>query len=134
MSTITPPIQLLIDEYGYEMVALAMFLTESEDPDKLRKVVEEMEENGTDSIRHGSLEYTVCDDDRADELQDEHLDNMLEDFVLSQIDEALACYFDCDSWKSDARMDGRGMHIAHYDHEENYQDLDGKTYYIYRTN
>ena len=43
-------------------------------------------------------------------------------------------YFDEDKWKQDARMDGRAHSLASYDGDENYIEINGIEYYIYRTN
>lgn len=43
-------------------------------------------------------------------------------------------YFDDEKWKQDARYDGRGHSLSHYDGEENYEEVDRETYYIYRQN
>jgi hypothetical protein len=80
-------------------------------------------------------EYLVLTDDEADELWDEQLDNYLDECVLPELPESARMYFDRDSWKSDARMDGRGHSIASYDgNEDEVQDEDGNYFYIYRTN
>ena len=88
----------------------------------------------TNSFDCGGAEYLVLTDEEADELLDDQLDSLLEDCVLCNIDEALHCYFDKDDWKDDAKADGRGHHLASYDSDELEEDVDGETYYIYRTN
>jgi len=45
-----------------------------------------------------------------------------------------ACYFDDEKWKRDARIDGRAHSLSRYDGNEDDQEINGVTYYIYRTN
>jgi len=76
--------------------------------------------------------YLVVNDDEADTLWDESLDNYIDDCM--EIPEQMENYFDRDAWKRDARMDGRGHCLSSYDGCENYEDdpETGETFYIYQ--
>lgn len=78
--------------------------------------------------------YLVVTDSEADDLWDEELENYINDCILPEIPEAYQSYFDSESWKSDARMDGRGQALSSYDGNEEEETVNGVTYYIYRTN
>ncbi|QOI68922.1 hypothetical protein Lederberg_29 [Pelagibacter phage Lederberg EXVC029P] len=92
-----------------------------------------IEENG-DHYKFGEQEYLVVTDDEAEQLWDEHLDHYIEDCILPEMPEHFRSYFDEDKWKQDARMDGRAHSLALYDGDENYIEINGIEYYIYRTN
>ena len=85
----------------------------------------------------GNEEYSVMDEDEAEELFKEMLDNYIDDCVLSQIPDHLRFYFDRDAFVRDVELgDGRGPTMATYDgHEHEYFAPNSNTaYYIYRTN
>jgi len=77
-------------------------------------------------------DYLVLTDEEADEKWEESLDNYIEDCIISEIPSDLRRYFDEEKWKRDARADGRGRSLGHYDETEHYEDVNGTTYYIYR--
>ena len=77
-------------------------------------------------------EYLVLTDDEADDQEDEHLENYIDDCM--EIPEHLMGYFDREKWKKDARMDGRGHSLSSYDGSEYEEEVNGTTYYIYRRN
>ena len=83
---------------------------------------------------YGGQEYLVLTEDEADAAFDEALENILDDVILPDLDEALQCYFDRDAWKRDTQYDGRGHHLNHYDGEEYEEVVNGTSYYIYRVN
>jgi len=66
----------------------------------------------------GGNEYLVCTDEEADQKWEESLDSYLDDCILPELGEILQCYFDRDGWKRDAKMDGRGHSLSHYDGNE----------------
>ena len=83
-------------------------------------------------LEYGRQEYLVLTDEEAEQRLDEHLDNLLEDIVLSELPESLQHYFDEDAWKRDAsKYDGRGHYLSGYDGQE-HQAAHGL--FIYRTN
>ena len=94
----------------------------------------------TDEIEINGETLLVLTDDEADARWDEELDSYLEDCVYSELPENFAPYFDEKKWKQDARFDGRGHAISHYDGDEHEYFIDGETpeefysdfIYIYR--
>lgn len=89
---------------------------------------------GDNTFEVDSQEYRVLTDAEADEALEEALDNILDDVILPDLDEALQCYFDRDAWKRDAQYDGRGHYLNHYDGVEGEVQVNGGWYYLYRTN
>lgn len=87
-----------------------------------------------DTIEIGSREYLVVDDERADELWDEDLENYIEECILCELPSNLRGYFNHEAWKRDARMDGRAHSLAGYDGDELWEDVGGTTWFIYRCN
>jgi len=88
-------------------------------------------------------EYSVMDEDSADEMFNDMLDQHIEDCILSEIPEHLHYYFDSHSFKRDVQInDGRGPTMASYDgHEHEYfipnpEDCQYPhiAYYVYRIN
>ena len=64
-------------------------------------------------------EYAIGTDDEADSAWDQSLDSYIEECIIPEIkDETLKRYFDVESWKSDARYDGRGHCLSSYDGDE----------------
>lgn len=86
------------------------------------------------TIAYGDQEYLVVTDSEANDLWEEDLDQYIDDCILSELPEAYRYYFDSEKWKSDARMDGRAHSLSRYDGDEDEQEVDGTTYYIYRQN
>lgn len=80
------------------------------------------------------MEFLVLTDEEADEIYDESIENYIEDCILPEIPEELQRYFDEEAFKRDAKMDGRAHYLAGYDGCEYWEDVNGTTYYIYRTN
>jgi hypothetical protein len=96
-----------------------------------------LEDNGTEVDVEEYDEYgdwKVYTDTEADDAWEESLDSYLDDCILPALPKALQCYFDRESWKSDARMDGRGHSLSGYDGNECEQEVNGTTYYLYRQN
>lgn len=87
-------------------------------------------------------EYAVATDAQADSAWDQSLDSYIEECIEPELEKLqnntgnLAAYvkFDEEMWKRDARMDGRGHSLSGYDGHEHDQEVDGETFYIYRTN
>lgn len=79
-------------------------------------------------------EYMVLTDEEADDKLEEYLDNYLENCIYPELSGTARAYFNDEAWREDARMDGRGNSLASYDGAENNEEVDGTTYYIYRTN
>lgn len=149
----------LVEEYGEKVIALAQSLEISLEPDfnaddyptedYTEEEIAEEKQNAINEIKdeldnitneydctysYYSEEYIVATDEEADELWEEALDNYIEECILPELPKAYQNYFDDEKWKNDAKYDGRGTTLATYDGNENYVDVEGTTYYIYRTN
>jgi hypothetical protein len=90
--------------------------------------------NSYKSFEHSDREYTVMTDSEADKAWDESLDSYLDECVLPDLPETARMYFDDDKWKRDAKMDGRGHSLNHYDGGEEEANINDVDYYIYRRN
>ena len=86
------------------------------------------------SIVYGGAEYAVMTEDEADAACDEAIENFINERALKELPEAYRPYFDREHFKRDALMDSRGYWLAHYDGIEKKEQVDGKWFYIYRTN
>lgn len=76
-------------------------------------------------------QYLVLTDSEADSRADDSLD----DYLWEQAVAAHQTTMGLDDWKEWVlNCDGRGPQLASYDSCENDVDVDGTTYYIYRTN
>ncbi len=91
-------------------------------------------ESAYDTFEYGSEEYYVYTDSEADDANDQSIDNYIDECILPELPERYRRYFDDEAFKRDARYDGRGHNLAGYDGNEEYQAVDGITYYIYRHN
>ena len=85
-------------------------------------------------IKYYSEEYEILTDEEADERWEEELQYYIDEYILSEIPKFCQRYFDEEAWKRDARFDGRGHSISHYDGCENEEKVNGTWYYIYRQN
>lgn len=86
------------------------------------------------TVEYGSQEYLVVTDDEADELWEQELEHYLEECIYPELPEIAINYFDAESWKRDARYDGRSHSLAKYDGDENYVTVNETEMYIYRVN
>ena len=78
-------------------------------------------------------DYWVLTDEEADEAWEESLDSYIDECILPEMPDFAANYFDNEKWKRDARHDGRGHALNHYDGGEDYETVNGTDYYIDRT-
>lgn len=77
--------------------------------------------------------YSALSEDEADELWERGLDSYLDDVILDGLSSGVRGYFDRDAWKEDAKSDGRGHCINHYDGGEDEVQLDDGTWMcVYR--
>ena len=113
-------------------------------------------ENG-ESFHYGDQEYLVLTDEEADEKTEEYIKesvwafnssflsshsdidkevfNLLSEKCEDSNDAILSMIKDFDHFVNDAiSSDGRGHFLSSYDHSESDQEINGTTYYIYRTN
>lgn len=78
------------------------------------------------------VDYLFGTDSEMDTAWDEALDNYLEECVYPELSGHLQNSFDDEAWKSDARMDGRGHSLNHYDGGELSYNVGEVYYYAYR--
>jgi len=127
------------NEYSDQILALAKHLDRLDDAIALEDI-QDGEYRAPALYGEGLLfefdgeEYAVLTDDEADIAWEESLQSYLDDCVYPELEGNLATYFDDEKWKRDARFDGRGHALGHYDGEEHEEKINGEWYYIYRTN
>ena len=83
---------------------------------------------------YSDRDYTVMTDSEADKAWDEALDNYIDECILPDVPENSKMYFDDERWKDDARIEGRGHSLNHYDGSEEEANINDVDYYIYRRN
>lgn len=109
---------------------------EDGDPDNEMSFEDWLEDNGTEvdveEYDERTSDWLVYTDSEADDAWDESLENYIDECL--EIPQSIRNYFDRESWKSDARMDGRGHSLSGYDGNECEQEVNGTTYYLYRQN
>jgi hypothetical protein len=113
-------------------IALANHLGINIDEDGASELTESRYDS--DIFEYGDQEYRVLTNDEADDANDESIESYIDDCILPELPEQYRRYFDNEAFKADARNDGRGHNLATYDGHENYKNVNGVTYYIYRTN
>lgn len=107
-------------EYEDYIIALAEEI--GEDP---ADITEESHDcYGLKVLSCGRQEYAVGTEEEADEAWEQSLDFYIEDCITPEIEKiqigSLSSYitFDEETWKRDARIDGRGHSLASYDGDE----------------
>ena len=75
--------------------------------------------------------YMVLDEDERESRWDDALENYLDECGVEGADSP---YFNREAWKRDARFDGAGHALSHYDGSEYEYSGFGEWFYIYRTN
>jgi len=83
-----------------------------------RFTVSSWEHYGLTVIDTESGEFAIGTDMEADEAWEDNLDNYLEECVYPELPESMVNYFDDESWKRDAKYDGRGHSLSSYDGDE----------------
>lgn len=112
-----------VDEDGEEARRYALAVHLGEKPGDV--------ENAYDNVyRCGREEYLVLTEDEAEEAWDEELERYLDECVLPELSETAQAYFDRESWKRDARHDGRGHALSGYDGNE----CDSEGFVLFRIN
>lgn len=114
----------------------ALFEHACEDLDTVEEI-NNLNDIDTDEIYFNGEHLLVLTDSEADDIWDERLESYLNECVMPEIPDYLQSYFDVESWKRDAKYDGRGLSIAGYDGNENeyflkYEDGQEAEIYIYR--
>lgn len=94
--------------------------------------IEDIAIEGHNRICVQGVDYLFGTDSEMDTAWDEALDNYLEECVYPELSGHLQNYFDDEAWKSDARMDGRGHSLNHYDGGELSYNVGEVYYYAYR--
>jgi hypothetical protein len=116
------------DDYCHECV------NEEKEPNTFEQWVEDeyddKEVDVEDYDEYG--DWKVYTDSEADDAWDESLENYIDECL--EIPQSMRNYFDRESWKSDARMDGRGHCLSGHNGHEEEQQVNGTTYYLYRQN
>lgn len=111
-------------EYTNEVNALAKFLDIP---------CSDVDDKGDCRFRAEGSDYIVADDDDADALARESLQNYVEDCVLSEIPNQYQLYFDTERFIEDVlSQDGRGPTLSSWDGEEKEVEIEDTTYFIYR--
>lgn len=102
------------------------------DEEKILAIMEHTGDNWDDcESAIDKSNYLVLDDDEADEKVDERLDQYLEDSIIPQLEPIAKEYFNTEELKEDNNSD-RGAWLNSWDGNENYEVINGTTYYIYR--
>jgi hypothetical protein len=79
--------------------------------------------------------YLVLTDDEADRKNDEYYDDGEMEYMWRQAVESKNTLLGYDEWIEDIKnQSSRGEALAREDGCEDYEDVDGETYYIYKTN
>lgn len=85
-------------------------------------------------LTYDGEEYLVVTDEEADDLWEDELDYYIDELILPELHKNYRNYFDRESWKSDARYDGRAHCLNRYDGGEDVETVNETDYYIYRQN
>lgn len=115
--------------------ALIQFLGIEDQPEQIEEI--KISSYNDNIFEYFNEEYEVLTDEEADERWDEELQYYIDEVIIPEIPDCWQNYFDEESWKRDARFDGRGHAISRYDGCENEERVFGdieKTFYIYRQN
>ena len=108
--------------------ALALIQYLGEDPEAIIDVVNAYD---NDYNLNGET-YRILTNEEAEYAWDEELESYIDDCILPEIDNAYSNYFNRAAWKNDARIDGRGHSLSHYDGEEHCETINGTDYYLYK--
>lgn len=76
--------------------------------------------------------FLAGDDSDMDDEWDDNLEQYIDDCILPELPETAQRYFDKESWKNDAKHDGRGHSLNRYDGGEDEQNILGTIIYIYK--
>jgi len=79
-------------------------------------------------------EVLVATESERDERWNESLESYIDECVLPELPEMAQRYFDYEAWKRDARYDGAGHCLSHYDGVEHEYKFGDHWIYIYRQN
>ena len=108
------------------------------DEDEIRKALNLDEDDNLDwsaEFDKSLVDWDAFIDERVEQMNDTYssIGDLIDEGLLDS--KTLKDYIDFEAVAEDiVDTDGRGFAIAGYDGEENEEDVDGETYYIYRTN
>ena len=119
--------------YDHKIIALAKHLDIS--PMEANEDIQQSNYNDC-LYSYSGIEYLVCTDDEADELEREYLENMIDECYLYSLknenkNHPALDYIDIERWINDW-SGNRGENLGRYDGKENEEDVSGLTYYIYK--
>lgn len=77
-------------------------------------------------------QYLVLSDSDADTAWDDAIEAIIDECVLPEIPDHFHMYFDYESYKRDAKHDGRGHLLASYDGEEREVMIEDEYFFVYR--
>lgn len=97
---------------------------------------EDIEEDYGETYSLGRQQYLVLTDDEADDMWDEEIERYIDDCILPELPEQYQSYFNRESFREAAQMDGRGHILASYDGDEHETEdpETGEDLFIYRVN
>jgi len=76
--------------------------------------------------------YLVLTNDEANQKWEESLNDYIIEVMMPDPAAPIPAYFNAETWKRDARAEGRGAFIARYDGVEHGEDVSSTEFYIYR--
>lgn len=79
-------------------------------------------------------EVLVVTESERDERWNDSLESYIDECVLPELPDMAQQYFDYEKWKQDARYDGAGHCLSHYDGIEHEYKFGDHWIYIYRQN
>ena len=87
-------------------------------------------------VHYNGEDFLVLTDEEADNAWEDSLESYIDEVILPEIPDSYRYYFNRESWKNDARSDGRAISIS-MDGDESYYNIefdDGSSQdiYIYR--
>lgn len=118
----------LFDDFNQSECALALALMLELNINEIEDIVEER--NNRWCVQ--GVDYLAGTDEEMDYVWDEYLENYIDECILYELPEPYRMYFDRESWKDDARNDGRGHSLNSYDGGELEQKINENWYYAYR--
>jgi hypothetical protein len=118
----------LFEDFNKPECALALALMLELSVSEIEDIVEESDNRWCVQ----GVDYLAGTDEEMDEKWDEDLENYIDECILSEIPEPYRFYFDNESWKSDARNDGRAHSLNRYNSGELEQKINETWYYAYR--
>ena len=96
-------------------------------------IITESRYGGDNTFSAEGSDWLVVDDEEADEIWEEDLENYIDECILPEMDVMHRDYFNREAWMQDTKNLGeRGSSLNRYDGVEHYEKIDDTTYYIYQ--